>query len=92
MVLFPLSGFQFIHMEGTARSSIPPRRNHATLLLQGIRGAGTHLVAESLLYVTCVEMLCLGCNLGGCLVRVDGIQLSKVFVSGFRMITNPAEL
>ena len=33
--------------------------------------------------MTCVEMPCLGCNLGGCLVRVNCIQFSRAFVSGF---------
>lgn len=80
----PLGGFQLVNTEAMAPSSIPPRRNHATVLLLGTRG--TH-VAERLLCLTCLR-----CNLGGCLVRVDGIHLSRVFVSGFKMIASPVEL
>ena len=34
----------------------------------------------------------LKCNLGGCLVGADGVQLPEVFVSGFEMIASPGEL
>lgn len=36
LCLFPLHGCPFIHVDGVAGSSIPPRRNHVPLLLLGI--------------------------------------------------------